>query len=303
MNFTVNSYTTTGEIEINNPIAQEVVAGRDFVEIVARAATPVPPPDVQLTVRAKASGDWGGNEVDDTGITAGNGLRTRVRPVVAAALRMLATSGAAGNPATTTVAADAAAGATEIQVASATGFAANDQVQIDGAVYTIAVSGLRVSLISRLRPGPGPDPRRHGDHRSRRPRGMVVGDVPATGTMSRAPMSADSQRRHCRYRRHPLHDFECHAGSFGLLQSEYAVPAGDTGRPGHRPAETAPLLIPPIQTSPCPKCLSALCGAIVERTRAQPKKLTVDSIAGDAVTLSATPQCLFPGFSSSVGRR
>ena len=58
-NFTANSYTNTGEIQLNNPIAQAVVAGRDFVEIIARTNPPPAPPDFSLFVRAKSFGDWG----------------------------------------------------------------------------------------------------------------------------------------------------------------------------------------------------------------------------------------------------
>ncbi len=177
-NFTVNSYTATGEVVLNNAVAQELVAGRDFVEIVARAATPAPPPDFRLTVQAKASGDWGGNEVEDNGITAGNGLRTRVRPVVTASLRILASPTVGGNPASTTVAVDAPAGATEIQVAGAAGFASTDSVQIaDGEFIINSIPG-RFDIPAAAAAIAANTAITEGGN----PRGNVVGGVPVGGT-------------------------------------------------------------------------------------------------------------------------
>lgn len=181
-NFTANSYTNTGEIQLNNPLAQAVVAGRDFVEIIARTNPPAAPPDFSLFVRAKASGDWGGNDTDPNGIAAGNGLRTRVRPVVGAALRMLASSGAAGNPASTTVAVQANAGATVIQVGSNTGFNVNDQVEIDGNNYTI--TGITNPGTYDIAPPAPPAGFADGDAITElaQPRGTVDGAVAAGGT-------------------------------------------------------------------------------------------------------------------------
>ena len=136
-NFTVASYTSAGVVVLDAPVTHDLVSGRDFIEIIPRVATPAPPPDFRLTVRAKASGNWGGNEISEKGITAGNGLRVRVRPVVGAALKMMASPTAGGNTARGAVRADTAGTAT-IPVLSVDGFVTGDHVLIDDNEYTIS---------------------------------------------------------------------------------------------------------------------------------------------------------------------
>lgn len=138
--FQVGSYTGAELLSLNNPIGQELKAGRDFIAILPRqavAAGAAGAPDPRLQVLAKSEGDWGGNETSVTGIRAGNGLRVQVRPVVGATLKIMADSVVGGNPFSTATTVAAAAGDTNITVASAAGLAVGDQVLIDGAEYTV----------------------------------------------------------------------------------------------------------------------------------------------------------------------
>ena len=288
--FVVSSYTAAGVVTLGNPVAQELVSGRDFVEIIARAATPAPPPDFRLTVRAKASGDWGGNEAADNGITAGNGLRARVRPMVASSLRMLASPIVGGNPAVTSVAVDAPGGATLIEIASANGFAVNDRVQIDGGEYTFAaittsaqfdIAPAAVALI------PAGTPITEGGN----PRGVVLVDVQPGGTSVRTSDDANL----------------ANGANIDILGTAYTVanltpgravatvnnpvPAGDTWTAG-TPIRRMRGVIDPANPNiiNVQNAAQLYSGAIVELdTGTDKEQFTVDSVTGDAVTLSANP--------------
>jgi hypothetical protein len=286
--FAVSSYTAAGVVQLNNPVAQELVSGRDFVQIVARVATPAPPPDFRLTVRAKASGDWGGNEVADNGITAGNGVRARVRPVVSAALRMLASPTVGGNPASTAVAVDAAAGANAIQVASGAGFAVNDRVLIDGGEYTIT---------GRTRPGqftiapaaaaaiPATTPITEGGN----PRGAVVANAPLNLVRSTDVSNLANG---------DIVDILATAYTVSNLAPDNwvftlnnPVPAGDTWTAGTTVRRMRSVIDPANANIINVQNASQLyTGAIVELdTGIAKEEFTVDSVAGDAVTLSGNP--------------
>ncbi|MGA9768988.1 MAG: phage tail sheath C-terminal domain-containing protein [Blastocatellia bacterium] len=139
-NFTVTAYVG-GAIELDNPLGQDVKGGRDFVVIFPRQATPPPAaigdPDPRLTVRAKASGDWGGNEDSTVGTVAGNGLSVRVRPMIGATLKVLADPLLGGSPASTTVTVQANAGDTVITIGSAAGLAIGNTVLIGGRHHEV----------------------------------------------------------------------------------------------------------------------------------------------------------------------
>jgi hypothetical protein len=299
-NFNITSYNAvTGEVQLSAAIGQEVVAGRDFVDIIARAAPAAPPPDVSLIVRAKASGDWGGNEVDVTGIAAGNGLRTRVRPAVGAALTMLATTGAAGNPASTTVATQANAGANEVQVASATGFAVNDQVEIDGNNYTI--TGIRLPAtfdINPVAPGGGladGTPITEGGN----PRGQVVGNVAAGGTSvttSDVAGLADNDAIDIGGNAFTITNVTPTGQVFFTLNNP--VPVGDTWAPGLSVSRRRAVIDPAnLNIINLRNAAQLYNGAILELDNGTQKEVfTVDSISGDAVTLSGpTANTYFQG--------
>lgn len=291
-NFTADSYTTTGEIQLNNPIGQAVVAGRDFVEIIARTPPPAPPPDVSLIVRAKASGDWGGNEADPTGIAAGNGLRTRVRPVVGAALRILATSGAAGNPATTTVATQANAGDTEIEVASPTGFALNDQVDIDGNAYTI--TNIRIPGTFDIAPPAPPGGLADATPITElgNPRGEVDGAVAAGGTsVTSTDVSGLANNAAIDIGGNAFTATNVTASGPAFFTLNNPVPPGDTW-PGGTIVRRRRSAIDPVNPNiiNIQNAAQLYPGAIVELDTGTAKEVfTVDSIAGDAVTLSGNP--------------
>ncbi len=290
-NFTATSYTNTGEIQLNNPLAQAVVAGRDFVQIIARTDPPVAP-DVSLFVRAKASGDWGGNDVDPNGIAAGNGLRTRVRPVVGAALRMLASSGAAGNPASTTVAVQANAGAAIIQMASRTGFNVGDSVEIDGNNYTI--TNIRNPGTYTIAPGAqglgfaDGDPILEGVD----PRGEVDGVVAPGGTSVTATDVIgliDTDVVTINANNYTVSALTPSGDFFFTLNNP--VPVGDTWPVGTSVRRRRAVIDPGnpniinIQNA-----AQLYSGAILELDNGTQKEVfTVDSIADDAVTLSANP--------------
>jgi len=150
---TVASYAGSGTVTLTAGLGQDLVAGRDWVEVAARTAATAPPvgnaPDLRLQVQAKSEGDWGGNELaapPDTGIAAGTGVSAMIRPVVGATLRI-----AAGAPVTATVPAATnitAAGQTALAVNSAAGFAVNDLVEIGGAQFTVSAIGAGPATIS-----------------------------------------------------------------------------------------------------------------------------------------------------------
>ena len=288
--FQVVSYTTANAVTLNNAIAQDLVSGRDFVEILARAATPAPPPDFRLTVNAKASGDWGGNELADNGISAGNGLRVRARPIVASSLRMLASPVAGGNPASTATSVDAAAGATLIEVASANGFAANDNVQIDGDTYTI--TGITTSAQFDIAPGavaliPAGTPITEGGN----PRGVVLADVQPGGTSVRTSDDsnlANGANVDILGNQYAVSNLNAGGPVFALNN---AVPAGATWTAG-----TPIRRLRPVINAANPNVINVqnaaqlYSGAIVELETGSDKELfTVDSVSGDAVTLSGNP--------------
>ena len=288
--FQVVSYTTANAVTLNNAIAQDLVSGRDFVEILARAATPAPPPDFRLTVNAKASGDWGGNELADNGISEGNGLRVRARPIVASSLRLLASPVAGGNPASTATSVDAAAGATLIEVASANGFAANDNVQIDGDTYTI--TGITTSAQFDIAPGavaliPAGTPITEGGN----PRGVVLADVQAGGTSVRTSDDsnlANGANVDILGNQYAVSNLNAGGSVFALNN---AVPAGTTWTAG-----TPIRRLRPVINAANPNVINVqnaaqlYSGAIVELETGSDKELfTVDSVSGDAVTLSGNP--------------
>src|SRR5207237_4458466 len=123
VSLTIASYDAVKNlVVVTVPLDKDVVSGRDFVQIIPRTAAPVPPPDVSLTVSAKASGDWGGNEIEDNGITAGNGVRVSLRPSIGAVLKLLASPTKGGAAASTSTAAQVAGGVSDIPWKSAGGF-------------------------------------------------------------------------------------------------------------------------------------------------------------------------------------
>ncbi|HEX5736450.1 MAG TPA: phage tail sheath subtilisin-like domain-containing protein [Blastocatellia bacterium] len=133
--FQVTAYTGTSTVVLNNPIGQEVKGGRDFVQVVQRQAVVAPQPgqdDARLTVRAKSEGDWGGSG------TSGNGISVRMRPMIGATLKLMADPVLGGTPFSTTVAAQANAGDTNITVASATGLANGNRVRIGETEHVIS---------------------------------------------------------------------------------------------------------------------------------------------------------------------
>ena len=145
--FQVTEYNGTETLSVNNPVGQELRGGRDFIAIIGRQAVAAGAPDPRLRVLAKSEGDWGGNEVSENGILAGNGLSVRIRPMVGAALKIMADPTLGGSPFSTATSAPANAGDTNITVASAGGLAVNDRVLIDGREYTIsAVAGTTLTI-------------------------------------------------------------------------------------------------------------------------------------------------------------
>ena len=103
--FTVTRYDSTRlTVTLNNPVGQELKAGRDFLEIVPRIAPAAGPPDTRtLLLRAKSVGAWGGN----LSLRPIDGIRVRVRPMVGATLKLLADPALGGNPVRTTVTTEA----------------------------------------------------------------------------------------------------------------------------------------------------------------------------------------------------
>ncbi len=127
-NFAVASYSAQNrEVTVNPAVAQALSAKRgDFVEIVARTAAPVADANTSLKFAAKSKGDWG------------NALSVRVSPMYGSSYRILANPIGGGAQSKTTVATEANAAATTIEVASVAGFANNDKVTIDGREYTLS---------------------------------------------------------------------------------------------------------------------------------------------------------------------
>lgn len=135
--FQITAYNGTESVTLNIPVGQELKSGRDFIAIIPRQAVAAADPDPHLTVSAKSEGDWGGNEISDDGIRAGNGLSVRVSPVVGATLKIMADATTGGSVARTTVTAPAAANTTTIEVASMAGFVNGDRVLIDNREYVL----------------------------------------------------------------------------------------------------------------------------------------------------------------------
>jgi len=140
--FHVRGYdATTGTISLDQPIGQDLKAGRDFVVIFARQAPappqpgPPPVPDTRtLTFTAKSVGDWGGNTQGDYPL---NGIRVRMRPMVGGTFRILGDPATGGNAAQTSLTADAAANAAALTVGSVAGFGNGDHVLIRGHQFSI----------------------------------------------------------------------------------------------------------------------------------------------------------------------
>jgi uncharacterized protein len=286
---TVTHYTAAGVVTLNDAVAQELVAGRDFVQIIARAAPPSPPPDVHLTVRAKASGDWGGNE---DGITAGNGLRVRIGPVVGASLKILASPTSGGSPAAVAVAVDAPAGATNIAVVSAIGFAVNDRVLIDGTEYKI--TGITAPGHFDITPVAVADiPDGAKIREGAQPRGTVSGKVNASGTtVNDTDITGLANGILVTIEGNKYTVSNLTPASFTIAP---AVPAGKTLAAGALIRRMRPAI-----ASANPNIISVqnaaqlYAGAIVELdTGADKEVFTVDSIAGNAVTLSDKPSSAY----------
>jgi len=124
--FAVTAYDPVSRsVTLNQPLGQEMKAGRDFAEVRARVA-PGPPPTQTLRFRAKAVGGWG------------NGLSVRARPMVGATMSILPDPAAGGNPASTTLELEGTAGANTLSVTGLAGLSNNDRVSIDGGEYVIS---------------------------------------------------------------------------------------------------------------------------------------------------------------------
>jgi len=169
--FAATSYdASTGTVNLNAPIGQELKAGRDFV-VINVPVVPAPADTHTVRFRAKSVGDWGGNL---QGLHPLEGIRVRMRPMVGATLRILADPAIGGSPALTSLTADAAAAATALTVASIVGFATGDLLLIRGHHFTVvapAPAGTTINInpavpagvtwpagtpIQRLRPANAP---------------------------------------------------------------------------------------------------------------------------------------------------
>lgn len=140
--FTVVSYDpVTRAVELNQPVGQELAAGRDFAEIHPRQdAVALPPGTLRFT--AKARGDWGGRSPALPGDPPPNGgLSVRVRPMVGTTLNLLPDPATGGAAASTTVSADANAGDVTINVADTAGFSVGDRVQVGSDEYDVIAVG------------------------------------------------------------------------------------------------------------------------------------------------------------------
>jgi phage tail sheath protein FI len=143
--FTVSAYEANGTLRLDKNVGADLKAGRDYVEVIPRAAAAAPG---NLRVRAKSVGGWG------------NDIRVRVRPVAGTALRILSDPLLSINGGqTTTVTNLAAINATTIDVGSSNGFNVGDDVRIDGNNYAIAqvISAVQIKIspgaIGPLNPG------------------------------------------------------------------------------------------------------------------------------------------------------
>jgi uncharacterized protein len=143
----VTGYTSAGTVTFAAGIGQDLVAGRDWMQIAVRTvapAAPVPPAvnDPRLRIVAKSEGSWGG-ELNPAppapGIPGGTGVSAQFRAVVGATMRVAASGPAVGTTVATAVAL-APGAATPVDVASAAGFAAGDIVDIGGAQFTLTAA-------------------------------------------------------------------------------------------------------------------------------------------------------------------
>jgi uncharacterized protein len=126
--FTVLSYNSTlNTVTLDKPVGFALRAGRDYVVIEKRSASPTPAGNVTLQFAAKALGDWG------------NGISVRVAPMVGGTFNILPNPAAGGASFSTQLSANAAAGDTTIAVADASGFAAGDHARISGQEYALTV--------------------------------------------------------------------------------------------------------------------------------------------------------------------
>jgi phage tail sheath protein FI len=139
----VTSYNpTTNTITLQDPVGQNLRAGRDFVEIVQRQGpTPTPATNVPtIRFRARSVGDWG------------NALRVQVRPMVGGLLELQADPNSGRAPALTTVDSDVTTppggpGVTVIPLdPTTTGFQNNDRVLIDGREYVATFAGTNMTI-------------------------------------------------------------------------------------------------------------------------------------------------------------
>ena len=302
----VSSYTAAGVVTVAPAIIPEVEANRDFVHIfpspppapVIPAMGPVPravpAANVRLTVRAKARGSWGGDEdpANINGITAGNGLRVRARGMVGAAFRLLGSPTAGGVAANTTVAVAAPAASTNIEVVSATGFAVNNRAMIDGAEYLI--TGIATTGSFDLPAGGAVNPIAAGTPIMEGPnvRGNVVtalavGDTTVqttniTGLANNDTVNIGPDTYN------PITNVTPDNPVFTINP---AVPAGNTWAAGTTVRRLRTVIDPASPDVVNVQNASQLyAGALVELDTSTDKELfTVDSITGDAVTLSGNP--------------
>jgi phage tail sheath protein FI len=149
--FTVDAYTASGEVTLNNAPGQELLAGRDFVELVAFPRQAAANANQRITVSAKSVGEWGG-----TAANPASGVSVRVGLMVGATLQLMADPVVGGPAATTLLNGDAVAAATTITVISDAGFSPNDIIRIRGQQYTVAaVPGGNILDISPATVSPG----------------------------------------------------------------------------------------------------------------------------------------------------
>lgn len=124
--FTLVSYEANGTLHLNKPVGSELKAGRDYVEVVPRAAAASPG---NLSVQAKAVGEWG------------NEVRVRVRPVAGATLRILGDpllTDNAGATMSLTAPAVPVTGATDTTIkVDAVKVTVGDEVRMDSKIYSV----------------------------------------------------------------------------------------------------------------------------------------------------------------------
>jgi uncharacterized protein len=147
--FNVDAYdAAANRITLDATLPAEVLQGRnDFLEIVARSATPVPNADATLAFEAASRGAWANDYFVET------------RPAVEMALNVLPDAAVGGNaPTSSVVTATPPAGAGQpwtIEVDDATGLADDDHVLVGGREQVID----NVSAANRtftITPGPAP---------------------------------------------------------------------------------------------------------------------------------------------------